>query len=138
MGAVGGSRHPGKNGDEPGRVARLFRGCQSGDVQVLGTAGTVTTIAAIHLGLTKYNRSVVDGSWLDSKVLKNIIRRLVSASFEERAALGCIGHNRAELVVAGCGVLDAIFKRWPAENLRVADRGVREGLLLALMVKANT
>lgn len=108
-----------------------------GIVQVLGTAGTVTTIAGIHLGLTKYNRALVDGLWLDSHVIMKISDKLVRSSFEERASLACVGESRAELVVAGCGVLEAIFKVWPAERIRVADRGVREGLLLALALKKS-
>jgi exopolyphosphatase/guanosine-5'-triphosphate,3'-diphosphate pyrophosphatase len=105
----------------------------AGQLQVLGTAGTVTTIAGIHMELKKYNRTAVDGTWLDSGVVTDISKRLVTASFSERAALGCIGESRAELVVAGCGVLQAICEMWPAPRIRVADRGVREGLLLSLV-----
>lgn len=103
-----------------------------GEVQVLGTAGTVTTIAGIHLGLARYNRSAVDGTWLDLDVVTDVSRTLVQSSFNERAALACIGQNRAELVVAGCGVLEAICRTWPSKRIRVADRGVREGILLDL------
>ena len=101
-------------------------------VQMLGTAGTVTTIAGVQMGLKRYNRSLVDGSWLDFDAIFSICAKLVNVSFEERAAYACVGRNRAELVVAGCGVLEAICKTWPAGRLRVADRGVREGILLGL------
>jgi len=110
---------------------------EADQVQVLGTAGTVTTIAGIHLGLTKYNRSIVDGAWLEADVVREISGKLVTSSFKERAALACIGQNRAELVVAGCGVLEAICTTWPAQTIRVADRGVREGLLLTLAEKVS-
>ena len=103
-----------------------------GEVQMLGTAGTVTTIAGVHMGLSRYNRAAVDGAWLDFDALHSVSQMLVSSSFAERAAHACIGQGRAELVVAGCGVLEAVCRTWPAGRLRVADRGVREGILLAL------
>jgi len=105
---------------------------ERGEVQMLGTAGTVTTIAGVKMGLKRYNRSVVDGSWLDFDAVFSVCSNLVNASFEERASYACVGRNRAELVVAGCGVLEAICRTWPAGKLRVADRGVREGILLGL------
>jgi exopolyphosphatase/guanosine-5'-triphosphate,3'-diphosphate pyrophosphatase len=101
-------------------------------VQMLGTAGTVTTIAGVKMGLKRYNRSLVDGSWLSFDTVFSLCAKLAKASFEERAAYACIGKNRAELVVAGCGALEAICKIWPAGRLMVADRGVREGVLLGL------
>lgn len=82
--------------------------------------------------LQKYNRTIVDGSWLDLSVIREISQQLVSSTFDERAALACIGQGRAELVVAGCAVLQAICELWPAKRIRVADRGVREGILLSL------
>jgi len=103
-----------------------------GEVQMLGTAGTVTTIAGVNMGLPRYNRSVVDGSWLDFTAVHRVIDMLVGSSFDQRVAQPCIGQGRAELVVAGCGVLEAVCRVWPAGRLRVADRGVREGILLAL------
>jgi exopolyphosphatase / guanosine-5'-triphosphate,3'-diphosphate pyrophosphatase len=103
-----------------------------GEAQMLGTAGTVTTIAGVNMGLPRYNRSMVDGTWLEFGALHSISKMLVGSSFAERAAHACIGQGRAELVVAGCGVLEAVCTIWPAGRLRVADRGVREGILLAL------
>jgi exopolyphosphatase/guanosine-5'-triphosphate,3'-diphosphate pyrophosphatase len=108
-----------------------------GEAQMLGTAGTVTTIAGVHMGLTRYNRAMVDGAWLDFDALHSVSRMLVTSSFSERAAHACIGQGRAELVVAGCGVLEAVCRTWPAGRLRVADRGVREGILLALSAQAG-
>jgi len=103
-----------------------------GAAQMLGTAGTVTTIAGVNMGLPRYNRAMVDGCWLEFEAVRRVSSMLVNAGFEERAAQPCIGQGRAELVVAGCGVLEAVCTVWPAERLRVADRGVREGILLAL------
>jgi len=105
---------------------------EAGAAQMLGTAGTVTTVAGVKMGLKRYNRSIVDGSWLDFEAVHAVSDMLVGASFAERASHACIGQGRAELVVAGCGVLEAVCRTWPAGRLRVADRGVREGILLAL------
>jgi exopolyphosphatase/guanosine-5'-triphosphate,3'-diphosphate pyrophosphatase len=102
---------------------------RAGRVQMLGTAGTVTTIAGVNMSLPRYNRSRVDGSWLGFDAVLRISRDLADKSYEERAAHPCIGHNRADLVVAGCAVLEAVCRTWPAGRLRVADRGVREGIL---------
>lgn len=114
------------------REHRIGEAIGAGAAQMLGTAGTVTTVAGVRMGLGRYNRALVDGSWLDFDAVHEISRKLVGASFAERAAYACIGQGRAELVVAGCGVLEAVCRTWPAGRLRVADRGVREGILLAL------
>lgn len=119
--------------DETHNIAETL---SSGRGQMLGTAGTVTTIAGVNMGLERYNRSLVDGCWLGLDAVHDITGRLAHASFDERASFGCIGRNRAELVVAGCGVLEAICRTWPAERMRVADRGVREGILLSLAHQA--
>lgn len=108
-----------------------------GEAQMLGTAGTVTTIAGVNMGLGRYNRSVVDGSWLELAELHAVCDTLANASFDERVEQACIGRGRAELVVAGCGVLEAVCRTWPAKRLRVADRGVREGILLELSQTAE-
>ncbi len=108
-----------------------------GKVQMLGTAGTVTTITGVDLGLERYNRTVVDGSWLDFEVVREVSQMLMKSTVDERAAHACIGTARAELVVAGCAVLEAVCRVWPAGQLRVADRGVREGILLALVDEVN-
>ena len=102
-------------------------------VQMLGTSGTVTTLAAIHLGLRRYDRRKVDGICLPFAAIDEVGRRLRSLDEAERAAHPCIGTDRADLVVAGCAILDAIHHNWPVASLRVADRGVREGILNALM-----
>lgn len=106
---------------------------KEGRALMLGTAGTVTTIAGVNMGLTRYNRTMVDGSYLDFDAVQTISHNLSRSTFAERAAHPCIGPGRADLVVAGCAVLGAICQTWPAGRLRVADRGVREGILLELI-----
>lgn len=105
----------------------------AGRVQMLGTSGTVTTLAGIHLGLPCYDRSKVDGSYLDFAELRDVTRRLLALDCKGRAQEPCIGPSRADLVLAGCAILEAICRVWPVGRLRVADRGVREGILSNLM-----
>jgi len=100
---------------------------------LLGTSGTVTTIAGVHLNLPRYDRKAVDGLWLGRAEVDDAVARLRAMSYRERAANACIGHERADLVLAGCAVLEAIRGRFPAERLRIADRGLREGMLSQLM-----
>ena len=104
-----------------------------GNVHLLGTSGTVTTVAGIHLGLTRYDRARVDGCWLNIDEVQKVTYALLAHSYEERVAEPCIGHERADLVLAGCAILEAIIRMWPADRLRVADRGLREGILATLM-----
>jgi exopolyphosphatase/guanosine-5'-triphosphate,3'-diphosphate pyrophosphatase len=111
----------------------IRRHIADGTAQMLGTAGTVTTVAGVHLGLERYDRARVDGIELTLEAVREVSGRLASWSCAERAAHPCIGPARADLVVAGCAVLDAICRTWPAARLRVADRGVREGILLRLI-----
>ncbi len=104
-----------------------------GGVQMLGTSGTVTTIAGVRLGLARYDRAQVDGSWLDLDHVFETSRALAALDWPGRAAHPCIGPERADLVVSGCAILEAICRLWPVARLRVADRGLREGILLGLM-----
>jgi exopolyphosphatase/guanosine-5'-triphosphate,3'-diphosphate pyrophosphatase len=106
-----------------------------GRVHMLGTSGTVTTLAGIHLGLKRYDRRRVDGVWLSGIDVDSMIDRLIAMGFDERVANPCIGSDRADLVLAGCAILEAIRRRWPCERLRVADRGLREGILVELMAR---
>lgn len=111
-----------------------FRALSDGsNVHLLGTSGTVTTVAGIHLGLKRYDRARVDGCWLAIKEIQSVTSGLLHRSYEERVAEPCIGQERADLVLAGCAILEAILRMWPAERLRVADRGLREGILATLM-----
>jgi exopolyphosphatase / guanosine-5'-triphosphate,3'-diphosphate pyrophosphatase len=105
------------------------------DVHFLGTSGTVTTVAGIYLKLPRYDRSRVDGCWLNIPDVRGVTSRLVGNSYEERVAEPCIGPERADLVLAGCAILEAILRTWPSDRLRVADRGLREGILTTLMTE---
>ncbi len=104
-------------------------------VHLLGTSGTVTTVAGIQLGLQRYDRSAVDGCWLKVKDAQAITYNLLARTYEQRVAEPCIGRDRADLVLAGCAILEALLRQWPCENLRVADRGLREGILTTLMAE---
>ena len=100
---------------------------------LLGTSGTVTTVAGIHLGLPRYDRRVVDGLWMDEADIVSVIDRLVDMDYEARAANACIGRERADLVLAGCAIFEAIRRAFPSRRVRIADRGLREGILLRMM-----
>ncbi|MFM9849296.1 MAG: Ppx/GppA phosphatase family protein [Hyphomicrobiaceae bacterium] len=102
---------------------------------LLGTSGTVTTIAGIHLGLPRYDRARVDGCWMKTNDAQFIVRSLLDRTYEERVAEPCIGRDRADLVLAGCAILEALLRTWPCERIRVADRGLREGILATLMAE---
>lgn len=102
-------------------------------VQMLGTSGTVTTLAGLRLNLKRYVRDRVDGTSLGFDDVRRLAGDLAGMGFEERAAFPCIGQERADLVVAGCAILEAICEKWPVGRLRVADRGVREGILFGLL-----
>jgi exopolyphosphatase/guanosine-5'-triphosphate,3'-diphosphate pyrophosphatase len=106
----------------------------AGRFHMLGTSGTVTTLAGVHLGLRRYDRRRVDGLWLADEDVSTLIDRLIDMDYAERVSNPCIGSDRADLVLAGCAILEAIRRRWPCERLRVADRGLREGILTELMV----
>jgi exopolyphosphatase/guanosine-5'-triphosphate,3'-diphosphate pyrophosphatase len=99
----------------------------------LGTSGTVTTIAGVLLRLRRYERRRVDGCWLADDEISRVVAELMAMSFDERAANPCIGAERADLVLAGCAILDAIRRAFPSPRLRVADRGLREGMLVEMM-----
>lgn len=103
------------------------------DFHLIGTSGTVTTLAGVHLDLPRYDRRRVDGLWLSDDEVSAMQARLLSWDFAARAANPCIGPDRADLVLAGCAILEAIRRRWPSTRMRVADRGLREGLLTDMM-----
>ncbi len=102
-------------------------------IHMLGTSGTVTTIAGVHLNLRRYDRNRVDGCWMTEQEINAVVERLLAMSYEERAASPCIGAERADLVLAGCAILEAIRRAFPCPRLRVADRGLREGILVQMM-----
>ena len=106
-------------------------------VHLLGTSGTVTTVAGIALGLKKYDRSKVDGTWLHLDLVKQVSHRVAKMNRNARSRHPCIGRDRAEFIVSGCAILEAIRDLWPCDRLRVADRGLREGILIRLMAEAG-
>jgi exopolyphosphatase / guanosine-5'-triphosphate,3'-diphosphate pyrophosphatase len=113
-------------------VTALNAGAPGPD-HLLGTSGTVTTIAGVHLGLRHYDRSVVDGCWLNGEDATRVTDQLRRMNYEERTRNGCIGRERADLVLAGCAILEEIRAAFPGLRIRVADRGLREGILAHLM-----
>ena len=115
------------------RDYRLRRHIRTGRLQMLGSSGTVTTLAGIHLALPRYIRALVDGSSLTFDQIAAVSAHLAGLDLAGRAASPCVGRERADLVLSGCAILDAICETWPVGRLRVADRGVREGILFDLI-----
>ena len=112
-------------------AGRLPQG--GGFARLLGTSGTVTTLASIHLDLPRYNRQLIDGLIVPTESMRGITQRLSGMTLDERRALPSVGAERADLVVAGCAILEGILDIWPAARLGIADRGIREGILRCLM-----
>ncbi len=102
-------------------------------MHLLGTSGTVTTVAGIYLNLPRYDRRQVDGVWMNDADVTATVQRLLAMSYEERVNNACIGTERGDLVLAGCAILDAIRNAFPCPRLRIADRGLREGMLVQMM-----
>lgn len=102
-------------------------------VHLIGTSGTVTTLAGLHLGLERYERQKVDGLWMKRGEVDDTMKVLLAMPFERRVSHPCIGRDRADLVLPGCAIFEAIRREWPTERVRVADRGLREGILISLM-----
>ncbi len=121
---------------EVARYIAPFAAEHGGDLRgmhLLGTSGTVTTLAGVHLNLVRYDRRRIDGIWLRDADVTATVARLLGMSYLERAGNHCIGVERADLVLAGCAILDAIRNAFPLPRLRVADRGLREGMLVEMM-----
>ena len=105
------------------------------NIRLMGTSGTVTTLASVHLALPSYDRRAIDGLHVPTSSMREISAMLSRMDRDERSRFPCIGYDRADLVVAGCAILEAIMDIWPAETLGVADRGIREGILRSLMAR---
>lgn len=103
------------------------------DFHLLGTSGTVTTLGGIFLRLPRYDRRRVDGLWMSDLEIEEVIDELMGMDYEGRAANPCVGRERADLVLAGCAILEGIRRAFPSPRLRIADRGLREGILMNLM-----
>lgn len=104
---------------------------------LIGNSGTVTTLAAVHLGLNSYDRNKVDGLWIKGQSLYDLVGRLSQMGVTERAEIPSVGEDRADLLFPGCAILRAIQETWPSDRVRVADRGLREGILVELMETAD-
>lgn len=123
------------------RECIIAAGCQTrftntfkmGKGHIIGTSGTITSLAGIYLKLPYYQRNKVDGMWMPTQAAVDIARNMASRSPESRAEEPCIGFDRAKLLVAGCAITDVLCEMWPSERVRVADRGLREGMLMGLM-----
>jgi len=113
--------------------ARSAKEERCGRFHLLGTSGTVTTLAGVHLNLPRYDRRRVDGLWMSHAEIDHVMNKLRGMSYAERARNACIGPDRADLVLAGCAILEGIRRCFPSERIRIADRGLREGMLLELM-----
>lgn len=108
-------------------------GIQSGNVQMIGTSGTVTTLAAMTLGLERYDRAKVDGLELNFQTINELIDDILKMNITARRNIPSIGPERADLMIMGCAILKAICTKWPVGKLRAADRGIRDGLLLEMI-----
>ena len=106
---------------------------RGGGFHYLGTSGTVTTLAGVHLELPRYDRRYVDGLWMEDEDIERMMVKIRGMDYETRRSNPCIGRERADLVLAGCAVFEAIRREWRCSRLRVADRGLREGILMQLM-----
>lgn len=114
---------------------RIAQSVARGQAHLLGTSGTVTTLAGVYLGLESYSRRKVDGCWLTQGEVRDVSGKLLAMDYEARSREPCIGPDRADLVLGGCAILEAMLRLWPCERLRVADRGLREGILASLMAE---
>ena len=118
-----------------GNAQHLRQSFLEGRAHVIGTSGTVTSLAGVHMKLPRYQRSRVDGYWFDVGECRATIAHMLGQSLDERATNACVGPERADLVVFGGAILDAVLRVWPTDRIRVADRGLREGVLMRLMAE---
>lgn len=114
---------------DPAGLREVF---EAGDAHFLGTSGTVTSIAGVHLELPRYRRDLVDGLWLTTAETRAVAAKLLAMDLGGRAAEPSIGQERADLVICGCAILEALIREWPVSRIRVGDRGLREGMLADL------
>ena len=107
------------------------------EIQVIGTSGTVTVLGAVHLNLSRYNRSAVDGISILKSDIDKAIAKIKRLGDEGRKKHPCIGAQKADLTIAGCAIIEALCSYWPITEVTVADRGIREGILLDMMHNAK-
>jgi len=114
-------------------VHRIAQEIRHGGVRLLGTSGTVTTLAGVILALARYQRPLIDGAVLSLQGARDAVRTLRSIGRDGLIAHPCVGPDRVDFVLPGCAIFTAIAETWPAPTVTVADRGLREGMLLRLM-----
>jgi exopolyphosphatase/guanosine-5'-triphosphate,3'-diphosphate pyrophosphatase len=112
---------------------KISQNVMAGQIQMLSTSGTLTTLSAIHLGLAHYERSKVDGFTFSMDHLRDAVQKILSMRPAERFANHCIGPERSDYIISGCAIFEAISTLWPVREVTVADRGVREGIIFSLM-----
>jgi len=115
------------------RVHCIEHETRMGGVRMLGTSGTVTTLAGVAMGLLRYRRPLVDGTVLGTQAADDAMGVLRGLGRDRLAQHPCVGASRADFVLPGCAVFEAIRRTWPVNEVVVADRGLREGMLLRLM-----
>ncbi|PHK93545.1 exopolyphosphatase [Pseudoroseomonas rhizosphaerae] len=115
------------------RVHSIGREMRAGGVRLMGTSGTVTTLAGVALSLPRYSRPLIDGRVLDIEAADQALRDLFQLGREGLRAHPCVGPERADFVLPGCAIYAAIRRVWPSSCVTVADRGLREGMLLRMM-----
>ena len=103
------------------------------EIQIIGTSGTVTVLGAVHLNLPRYNRAAVDGLALSGTDIEKVIGKIKKMGYEGRCRHSCIGKQKADLTIAGCTIIEALCSFWPISEITIADRGIREGILLDMM-----
>lgn len=114
------------------KINQITEAIKRGTVQLLSTSGTATTLAAIHLDLPRYERNRIDGITLGVSDIRAVIQKLLNMRPSERFNQPCIGAERADFILSGCAIFEAIGGMWQTENITIADRGVREGIILSL------
>lgn len=123
--------------EDQGCATRFTNVFRAGKGHLIGTSGTITSLAGIHLKLPYYQRDKVDGISMRSSDVINVARDMASKSPQERALEPCIGEDRSRLLVAGCAIVDVLCEGWSSEDIRVADRGLREGMLMGLLQQSQ-
>ena len=111
----------------------IYEALANHEIQVIGTSGTVTVIGAVHLKLPRYNRSAVDGVTISQPDILATINRIKTMGADGRCKHPCIGQSKSDLTIAGCAIIEALNSFWPMCEITIADRGIREGILLDLM-----
>lgn len=111
----------------------IYEGIQNQEIQVIGTSGTVTVLGAVHLNLPRYNRSAVDGISVSGPDMERVIEKIKNIGYIGRCKHSCIGAAKADLTIAGCAIIESLLSFWPITEITVADRGIREGMLLDMI-----